>query len=91
MYGGKSSEELGLRTDRRRRWIREHYRLFEDDERGLWVAESLALDAKTVFDRIEHVERAAVTRLARARWGHFNFRDEAEEFSRIFPLLGAGS
>lgn len=87
MAGGFSRDLTVCRSERRRQRIRDHYRLYEDDERGLWVAISLKLDGVTEDCRFEHVERANVIRLARAYWGHFNFREEAEEFSRIFPPL----
>lgn len=75
-------------TERRRRWIREHYELRTivdaSQVRG-YEALAFASDGKTVVGRIHGASRDEVCREARGRWGHFNYQSEAEEFGRIFP------
>lgn len=39
----------------------------------------------SVFSSIEGTSRVEVVRIARCRWGHFNFNDEAEAFAEVFP------
>ena len=80
------------RVESSRRWIREHYELRTIVDAGQVVgyeAISFALDGKTISDRVRGTCLADVCREARCRWGHFNFRYEAEEFSKIFPAGGA--
>lgn len=57
-------------------YIRHNYRL-EQTPSG-WRASS-------PIGTLEHADRERVVREARARWGHFNFADEARAFGEIFP------
>jgi len=62
-------------TNNRAAYIRAHYALSQSGAQ--WVAASGT-------DTISGADRADVCRLARCRWGHFNFRDEARAFNEIF-------
>jgi len=62
--------------EQRVKYIRANYSLREGAEGG-WIATGPSM--------ICGFDRAAVIRLARAKWGHFNFEDEAEAFDEIFP------
>lgn len=71
----------------RAKWVKDHYELATID--GGFEARSYGLDPQDgrrpeIADRIAGADRAEVCRAARCRWGHFNFTDEAEAFSRIF-------
>lgn len=56
-------------------YIRRNYRL-EQTARG-WRASS-------PIGTLEHADRERVVREAGARWGHFNFADEARAFDEVF-------
>ena len=70
-------------TLNRREYIRANFSLTQNDDMA-WVAESR-------WTRIVGSDRGAVIAEARRRFGHFNFDDEAEEFSRIFPPNNFGA
>jgi hypothetical protein len=77
-----NEEEVVMSTSAERvQYIRDHFKLNETPSG--WEALWLRPDG-SVFASLRHVERAEVRRLARARWGHFNFDDEAEAFAEIF-------
>ena len=63
----------------RREYIRETYSLTERGE--LWYA----LNKDAPDNGFASSSKQEVIRRARAHWGHFNYRDEAEEFDKIFP------
>jgi len=69
--------------EKRQQWIRDHYALRLTG--GVWEAVSFHSDPTIPPAIIREPTRALVIREAHREWNHFNFCDEAQAFSEIFP------
>jgi len=67
-------------------YIRRHFSLSQNSERGDWRA-LWVRDNGTVFAEYIRPTREAAIDEARRQWGHLNFQDEVEAFAEIFPLI----
>lgn len=64
-------------------YIKKHFSL--TNANGEWIAKYANRDGST-WAESRGADRSKVIRDARARWGHFNYMDEAETFDAIFPI-----
>jgi hypothetical protein len=64
-------------SEHRKAFIRKNFSLTFKNER--WVARN----GQAFFSGYS---KASIIEKARTYWGHFNYRDEAEEFDKIFPF-----
>lgn len=70
-----------MTLSKRAQYIKDHYKLIQKTE-NLWEAQNIWND--THIEKIKGTTKESVCYEARCLWGHFNFEDEAREFSRIF-------
>lgn len=65
--------------ERREQYIRANFRLHETSQGWRAIYFGVA--------QIDGATKKEVVNQARARWGHFNFSDEARAFNEIFPVV----
>jgi len=69
-------------SEQRRAYIRDHFRL--DAHQGGWMARQFDSNGQVISSRFNN-DLGKLLFDVRRQWGHFNFEDESEEFSKIFP------